>query len=87
MSNRFKKGSKEAAKRADIITAKELQKLNAPTWDEVKKILPEPQDQKDLDELIKIVKQDTDHNEKVASLTQNIGSVANIVIKTLGTLR
>jgi hypothetical protein len=83
MSNQFKKGAKKAAGMANDITAKEQCQLKAPSWEGVKKMLPDPQDQKELDTLIKIVKEDTSHNNKVASLIQRIESVANVVIKTL----
>ena len=86
MPNRFKRGAKKARKRADSRTGVEEAKLIAPTWDEVRRMLPDPEDQEELDRLIAIVSEDTEHNEKVASLIGNIRNVANVVVKTLGAL-
>lgn len=71
-----------AAKKVDDRTAAQQARL-IPSWENVKAMLPDPMDQKKLDDLQTIVKSSADHNAKVASLTDNIASLAPVVLKAL----
>lgn len=87
MSNPFEAGAQKAAQAADRRTADEESKLALPQWDELRKMLPDPQDQQKLDQLVEIVNKDTAHNEKVAALLKNINTLGDVVVKTLGALK
>ncbi|HET8922561.1 MAG TPA: hypothetical protein VFN26_06145 [Candidatus Acidoferrum sp.] len=82
-SNPFESDAKDAAQQTDKELAGAEATLATVTWDELKKMLPSPADQQQLSELMKIVQAATDHNEKVASLIDNIGTLGGIVIKVL----
>lgn len=82
-SNPFNEAAKAAAKKTDEQLAGEEAKLALPTRDQLRKMLPDPMDQQELDELMKIVNSATDHNEKVASLISNINKLGGVVVKVL----
>ena len=75
MSNRFEEAAKRAAAKANSELAEEEAKLTSLTWEDLQKMLPDPIDQEQLDELMKIVQDATDHNVKVAKLIDNINSL------------
>jgi hypothetical protein len=81
--NPFDKAAEEAAKTTDESLAGEQAKVASLSWEQLKQMLPSPSDKKQLEELMKVVTAATDHNEKVASLTRNIGSLAGIIVKVL----
>lgn len=83
----FEGAAKRAAERTDRDLKEEMEHLPGPTWDEIRKMLPEPQDQEALDEMRRIVDQDTGHNEKIASLLKNIDRVAGVVVKVMERVR
>jgi hypothetical protein len=80
--NPFNDIAAAAAKKIDDRTAAQQAAL-VPSWDSVKAMLPDPLDQKKLDDLQAIVKSSADHNAQVASLTNNIASLAPVVLKAL----
>src|SRR5881396_1155091 len=55
--------------------------------DELRKRLTSPIDQKNLDQLIQIVNDATDHNEKVAALIINIQTLGSTIVKILSNVR
>jgi len=79
----FQKAAGAAAAETDRNLAEEGERFQPPTWDEVRQMLPEPQDQEELAQLMEIVQADTAHNEKVAALLHNINGVAGTVVKVL----
>jgi hypothetical protein len=83
-SKDFQKASEAAAAETDRDLAEEAERFQPPTWDEVRRMLPEPQDQQELAQLMEILQGDTAHNEKVAALLHNINGVAGAVVKVLG---
>jgi hypothetical protein len=85
--NEFDAAAERAAAETDRDLAAEQAGIQPPTWDEVRKMLPDPQDQEALDELIQTVRTTDDHNEKVAALTKNIHRVGSAVIQVLERLR
>jgi hypothetical protein len=86
-SNPFDDAAKRAAEATDQELAGEEAKIKPMGWGELKKMLPDPVDQKNLDNLMAIVNSATDHNEKVAVLIKNIQTLGGIVIKALGQIR
>ncbi len=82
-SNPFESDAKDAAQETDKELAGAEARLATVTWDGLKKMLPNPVDQQQLSELMKIVQAATDHNQKVASLIANIGTLGGIVVKVL----
>ncbi len=82
-SNPFESDAKDAAQETDKELAGAEARLATVTWDGLKKMLPNPVDQQKLSELMKIVQAATDHNQKVASLIANIGTLGGIVVKVL----
>ena len=84
--NPFDDAAKKAADDTNKQVASAEARLTSVNWDQIKKMLPSPMDQQQLDELMKIVQAATDHNEKVASLIENIGSLGGIVVKVLSRL-
>jgi proline dehydrogenase len=85
--NPFAEAAEAAARETDEELAGEEAKLTTPSWDELKKKLPSPVDQKNLDQLIQIVNDATDHNEKVAALIQNVSALGGTIVKVLSTIR
>jgi len=85
--NPFDEAAKAAANETDQALAKEEAKLRTPSWDELKKKLPSPIDQKNMDQLIQIVNDATDHNEKVAALIRNVSALGGTIVKVLSTIR
>jgi hypothetical protein len=86
-SNPFDDTARAAAEETDRTLAGEEAKLKTTSWDEIKKKLPNPIDQKNLDQLIQIVNDATDHNEKVAALISNAATLGGTIVKILGTIR
>ena len=84
--NPFEEDAKRAADETDKQLAGAQARVATVSWDGLKKMLPSPGDQQQLNELIKIVQKDTEHNEKVASLIANIGTLGGIVVKVLSRL-
>lgn len=84
--NPYDDDAKAAADETNKVLAADEAKT-AVSWDAIRKLLPDPIDQNSLNELIRIVNSATDQNEKVASLINNIGTLAGVVIKTLGQIR
>ena len=84
--NPFEEDAKRAADETDKQLAGAQARVATVSWDGLKKMLPNPGDQQQLNELIKIVQRDTAHNEKVASLIANIGTLGGIVVKVLSRL-
>jgi hypothetical protein len=82
-ANPFRKAAEDAARETDEELAAEEAKAKAVTWDELKKMLPSPVDQQNLDELMQIVNSATAHNQKVAALIQNIEKLGGVLIKVL----
>lgn len=81
--NPFDKPAEDAAKKTNESLAGEQARVTALSWDQLKRMLPSPSDKEQLEELIKVVTAATNHNEKVASLTRNIGNLAGIIVKVL----
>jgi len=84
--NPFEEDAKKAADETDKQLASAQARVATVSWDGLKKMLPNPGDQQQLNELIKIVQGATDHNEKVASLIANISTLGGIVVKVLSRL-
>ena len=82
-ANDFRQAAAQAAVATNQALHDEQQELQLPTWGQVRCLLPEPGDQEALDEMIAIVSQSTDHNQRVAALVKNIDRVAGVVIKIL----
>jgi hypothetical protein len=61
--------------------AETLAKYTTLNADEVRQLFPKKADQTELIELLKIVSESADDNERKARLTQRIGAVAGAVIK------
>ena len=85
--NPFDDAARAAADETDRTLAGEEAKLRTPSWDEIKKKLPSSIDQKNLDQLIQIVTDATDHNEKVAALISNAATLGGTIVKILSTIR
>lgn len=83
----FEKGAEAAAAGANQELDETSERFQPPTWDNVRQMLPEPQDQEQLQRLMGIVQADTAHNEKVAALLHNINGLAGTVVKVLGHFR
>lgn len=83
---RFEKAAKTAAEQTNEELAGEISRLKSVSWEGIREMLPEPMDQEQLDELIRIVQSDTDHNKKVAALINSIGKLGSVVVKVLGKL-
>jgi len=81
--NPFEEDAKQAADETDKQLAGAQARVSTVSWDGLKKMLPNPGDQQQLNELIKIVQGATDHNQKVASLIANISTLGGIVVKVL----
>lgn len=81
--NPFESDANDASKQTDQELADAEAMLATVTWDGLKKMLPNPIDQQQLTELMKIVQAATDHNDKVASLIANIGTLGGVVVKVL----
>ena len=86
-ANPFDDAAKAAAKETDQELADEQAKLSTPSWEEIKKKLPSPMDQKNLDQLMKIVNDATDHNQKVAALISNVSMLGGTIVKILSSMR
>jgi len=84
--NPFDEAAKAAADKTDQALAGEEAKLKTPSWDEIRKKLPNPVDQKNLDQLIQIVNEATDHNDKVAALISNAATLGGTIVKILSTM-
>ncbi len=85
--NPFDEAAKAAADETNEELAGEEAKLKTISWDELKKKLPSPVDQKNLDQLIAIVNDATNHNEKVAALIDNVQMLSGTIVKILGNIR
>lgn len=81
--NPFESASSQAAEQTNQQLANSEAKLTTLTWGELKKMLPDPLDQQQLSDLMNIVQAATDHNEKVASLIENIDALGSVVVKVL----
>ena len=86
-SNPFDDAAKAAADATDQELAGEEAKIRTIGWDDLKKMLPNPVDQKNLDQLMQIVNDATDHNEKVATLISNVSTLGGTIVKILGNIR
>lgn len=75
--------AESAAAQADKKLESEEERLTTPTWESIRNMLPEPQDQAELDRMMAIIQQDTNHNQKVAALVHNINSIAGAVVKVM----
>jgi hypothetical protein len=84
--NPFEEDAKKAADETDTKLAGARARVTTVSWDGLKKMLPSPGDQQQLNELLKIVQGATEHNEKVASLIANISTLGGIVVKVLSRL-
>lgn len=80
----FRKAATHAAAQTDEALASEEAALELPTWDQIRRRLPEPSDQEALDEMIAAVSTETDENRREAALVQNIDRWAGVVVKILG---
>ena len=80
-TNPFEEAARKAAEKTDEQLG--AQQPKGITWEEVQKMLPDPADQERLNELMQIVQAATAHNEKVASLIQNINKLGGVVVKVL----
>ncbi len=87
MENPFEKAAGDAVEKTNNQTTKDEQKLNVPTLDTVKNLLPQAADKEALDKLIALVKEDTDRNTKVAALIKDVRSVESVLMKTLQALK
>jgi len=85
-SNPFDEAAKAAAETTDKELAGEEAKIKTIGWNDLKKMLPNPVDQKNLDQLMQIVNDATDHNEKVAALISNAATLGGTIIKILSTM-
>lgn len=85
--NPFDDAADRAAQETDAALAGEEAKLAVLGWDDLKKMLPSPVDQKNLDDLIEIVNGATSHNQKVAALIANIQKLGGVVVKVLSQIR
>ncbi len=86
-NNPFDEAARAAADETDRTLAGEEAKLKTPGWDELRKRLPSPIDQRNLDQLIQIVNDKTDHNEKVAALIGNVATLGGTIVKILSNIR
>jgi hypothetical protein len=85
--NPFDDTAEEAAAATDHALAGEEAKVKTVSWDELRKKLPNPVDQKNLDQLIQIVNGATDHNQKVAALISNVQKLGGVIVKVLSNVR
>lgn len=81
--NPFESAASQVAQQTNQQLADSEAKLATLSWDELKKMLPDPLDQQQLTNLMNIVQAATDHNEKVASLIANIDALGSVVVKVL----
>jgi hypothetical protein len=83
----FQSAAESAAQKAKRKQDADQDRFVPPAWDDIRGMLPDPQDQATLDELIKIVGQATSHNERVAALVGNINRVADALVKVMEQFR
>ena len=80
----------EAAKKAVELTnrefASEISSLSRLKDEEINRLFPKKEDKQKLLELLRIVNASTSNNQKITKLKQNIGDVAEVVIKLVGVL-
>lgn len=81
--NPFREDMERAAAKTDKKLAGQQAKLTTMSWDQLKQMLPSQVDQNDLDELMRVVNDATNHNERVAALIKNIGQLGGIIAKVL----
>lgn len=80
MDNKYEKASKESADRTDLKYAQQISELLEIDPKKLAKYFPEQTDKDKLVELIKIVNNSTDQNEKIAQIQENISNYAETVI-------
>jgi hypothetical protein len=85
--NSFDIAAEAAAKKTDEDLGSEEAKLGVLSWDDIKSKLPSMSDQKDLDDLIKIVNSATSDNLKVAALVSNVRKLGGVIVKVLSNIR
>ena len=76
----------KAAQRTNEQLAEDLAKITPMTAAEIEALLPEKVDKQQFQQLIDIVGNAQSENEKIAALTTNIGQLAGVTVKVLGTL-
>jgi len=86
-ANPFDEAAKTAADKTNQALAGEEAKITTVSWEALKKKLPDPVDQKNLDQLMQIVNSATDHNEKVAALLDNLQVLGGVIVKVLTQIR
>jgi len=86
-SNPFDEAAEAAAADTDAALAKDEAKVRTLSWEELKKKLPNPVDQRNIDQLVAIVNGATEHNEKVAALISNVSTLGGTIVKVLSNLR
>ncbi|HKW35257.1 MAG TPA: hypothetical protein VJN92_19755 [Candidatus Acidoferrum sp.] len=82
-TNPFESDARQAAQQTNEQLTNAEARVAALSWDQLRKLLPDPLDQQQLTDLMNMVQADTDHNEKVASLIANISTLGSVVVKVL----
>jgi len=76
----------EAAEDTDEELATEMSSITKLTNEEIKELFPKPSDTQKLFELIRLVNEDTEKNEKINKLVANSEKFADIVITLVSRL-
>ena len=80
---RFKEQMDKAAQQTDEELKSQISNLSKLTDEQIKLIAPEKADREKLAKLLSIVKAETDENEKITQITNNIENVAGTIVKVL----
>jgi len=81
MLNRDEKAARRAANKKDKKYAAEISSLIRLTDDEIMRLFPSRSEKVQLLELLQIVTANTDENEKIVKLKENIDNLACVAIK------
>ncbi len=85
--NPFDDAAATAAAATNAALSGEAARIKPIAQDALNAMLPNLQDQKTLDDLIKTVNQATNHNEQVAALITNIQKFAGVIVTLLRNAR
>lgn len=84
--NPFREAAREAADRTDAELSLELARLTRLTGAELDRLFPEPGDREKVAQLMAIVEDATEENEKVLRLQERMDELGGVVVRLLGTL-
>ena len=79
----FQAGAESARDTADRKLGTVRDRFVPLRWEDLRSMIPQPEDQEALDEMIRKLKETTDHNEKVAALVGNVNQVAGALVEVL----